>query len=123
MHSPKQVISRYWSKYHKLLFNIYVTIYNGKTCIRVPKARMRKTEVMRRTKEHAGKSHVLPNESGDTVVTISRIVNVSRMFRAALMIKYCSAAGITTQSLDALPTPSRLAPDQPANGSLIDVTP
>ena len=83
-----------------------------------------KTEVMRRTKEHDGKPHVLPNKSGDTVVTISRIVNVSRIFRAALtMIKYCSAAGMATHSLDALPTPSRHAPDQPTNRTPIDVTP
>ena len=38
-----------------------------------------------------------------------------------MMIKHYPVAGMTTPSLDALPTPSNHAPDQTPNGSLIDV--
>ncbi len=71
-------------------------------------------------KENWGNAHDEgANKSVDTVATtISWILS-----NCPNDEKYCSVAGMTTPRLDALPSPSMHAPDQPVNGSLIDGIP
>ena len=65
------------------------------------------------TKEHEGKHRGLPNESVGTVSTISSILYC--LFRTELMKKKTLLSSwYDHPSLDALPTPSRHVPDQPA---------